>query len=260
MTLFTLTSAQIAAFLLIFARIGGCCITAPVLSSARVPPQIRAAFSVILATVLLPVVAPQGIAPGTSLPMYGALVAREVLVGVTLGYVANLIFTVVQMAGEAQDTQAGYGFVGVVDPTFSHQGAVLGQFQMVMLWVMFFIINGHHALISALAESFWAVPLTQGGMQDGLATHMAGQVTMLMLAAIRFGAPIIAAVLLTDLALGILQRSAPQLNLIAVGFQVKTSVAIIALILTLPFILGAERQLVPLMTRMVHETLAYLHG
>jgi flagellar biosynthetic protein FliR len=259
MTLFTLSTAQIAAFLLIFARIGGCCVTAPVLSSARIPPQIRAALSVALAVLLQPVVAPHGIEMGTSLPLYGLLVVREVLVGVVLGYVANLIFTIVQMAGEAQDTQAGYGFVGVVDPTFSHQGAILGQFQMVLLWVVFFVINGHHALISAIVESFWAVPLTKVVLQEGLAAHMAAQVTMLMLAALRIGAPIIAAVLLTDMALGILQRTAPQLNLIAVGFQVKTTVAILALVLALPFIMGAERQLIPLMTRMVHETLAFLH-
>ena len=257
MTIFNLTIDHITALLLIFVRIGAIFLTAPVISSSRIPLQIRAALSIVIAFMLQPLVAPGGVHVGDSLFVFALLLGKEAIIGLLIGYAANLIFSIVQMTGEMQDIQAGYGFAGVVDPNISHGSAILGQFQMVLMWLIFFVVNGHHVMLSAIADSFSAVPVGKFNYNPEIAVYMFHLAGTLILIALRIGAPVIGAVLLTDLALGLIQRTAPQLNLIAVGFQVKTTVAILALMLALPFIVSLQGGLVPFMNRIVHDVIAF---
>lgn len=257
MTIFSLTPNQIAALLLIFVRIGGIVMTAPVFSSYRVPLYLRAGISFLLAVILQPMAAPQGIPIGETDILFGLLVIKETLVGVVIGYTANMIFSAVQMAGEIQDTQAGYGFAGVVDPNVNRSSAILGQFQMVLMWVVFLVINGHHVLLASMMESFSIIPVGTFAYHGDVTQHFFSLTMTLMFIAIKIGAPIIGAMLLTDLALGMLQRTAPQLNLIAVGFQIKTAIAITVMLLTLPYLITMQRGLVDYMGSMVHDILQF---
>ncbi len=256
--MFGLSPVDIQILLLIFVRIGGMMVTAPVLSNYRIPPQVRAGLSIILAFLLLPAVLRQGFSGCSSLWLFGLVGIKEALVGALIGYTASLIFSVVQMTGEFQDTQAGYGFAGVVDPNAGHQSAVLGQIQMVLMWMIFLILNGHHVLIRAVSESFFVLPI--GGMvfHSGIAWHMAHLTVSLMLIAVRIAAPVICAVLLTDIALGVLQRTAPQLNLFAIGFQVKTTVAILVLVIAIPLIGGQLQQLLPYMGSLIKDMVQFV--
>lgn len=251
MTFFTLDPNHIQTFLLIFVRIGAIFMSAPLLSNQQVPLQIRAGLSLLLAFLLQPLVAPAGPHAATSALVLVLLLLKEVIVGLIIGYAANLIFSIVDMAGEFQDTQAGFGFAGVVDLSFTQTSVVLGQFQTILMWMIFLTVNGHHALLQAIADSFQIVPLGGFAFTGSQADHMFRLATTLMLLALRISGPIIASVMLTDMALGVLQRTAPQLNLLAVGFQVKIAVAITVLSLSLPFILGLERDLVPYMGNLI---------
>ena len=257
---FSLTASQILGGLLMFTRIGGLMLTAPVLSSPRVPLSLRAGISILLTLLLLPVTAlPEASAAG-SMIVIGLMVLREVLTGLIIGYTANLLFSIVQIAGEMQDMQAGFAFAAIVDPTIGAHDAILGQLQTVLMWLIFFALNGHHLLLQGLADSFAAIPLGTGQWSDSLTTHMTGLVSMLVVTALRISAPVMGAVLLSDLAVGMLQRTAPQLNLLAIGFQIKVAVTVLTLLVALPFILMAQGQLVPMLGRQVMEITALLAG
>jgi flagellar biosynthetic protein FliR len=133
---------------------------------------------------------------------------------------ANLVFSVIEMAGELQDTQSGFGFAGVVDPNFSQSSAILGQFQMVFMWMIYLTINGHYLLLGGLVNSFRIIPLGGLTYQGSMSTHLVAVAGTLMLIALKISAPVITAVLLADLALGMLQRTAPQLNMVQTQSQV----------------------------------------
>ena len=252
--LFGLTQSEILAVLLIFTRVGALTVTAPLFSGRRVPLLLRAGLSLILALLFRPFVAVAE-AGDIALPLLAMLLFKEALVGLTLGYVANMIFQVVQMAGEMQDVQAGFGLAGVVDPNFGQSSAVLGQLIMACTWLIFLLANGHHLLLHAMMESFAVVPLAGLEYQGALVPQMFHVVTALMGLALKMSAPVIAAVLLADVALGMLQRTAPQLNIIAIGFQVKIAVAVVVLFLALPLLLTLIRELVPYMGNLMHEVL-----
>jgi len=252
---FALTTSQVVGFFLIFTRIGGLMLSAPIFSSPRMPLQLRAGISLLLAFLLQPVLAPDG--PGTpaSLFIFLAMLVREAAIGLMIGYVANLIFSIVEMAGELQDTQAGFGFAGVVDPTMSRPSAILGQFQIVVMWLIFFAVHGHLVLLQALSDSFRLVPLGTFAYAPALTGNLLQLLLHMLFIAVRISAPVLAAVLLSDLALGALQRTAPQLNIIAVGFPIKITVAVVVLALALPFLTAAWRDLVPFMHDSVHRML-----
>lgn len=253
---FNLTTSQIIAFMLIFARISAILFTAPIFNSPRVPLQLRIGISLLLTFLLQPVVAPAGPEINGSVYLLALMVAREIVVGLVIGYIANLLFSIVEMAGDMQDTQAGFGFAGSVDPTFSQPRAILGQFQLVLMWLIFLAVNGHHVLLTAIAQSFDMVPLGKFAFDGQMAMSMLRLVATLMSIAVRISAPIIGAVLLADLGLGALQRTAPQLNIMAVGFQVKIAVAVVVLGLALPFILSVERNLAPYIQTMLQPFLS----
>jgi flagellar biosynthetic protein FliR len=257
MTFFTLTTADITAFLMIFVRIGALMISAPVFSSPRVPAAIRAGLSLLIAWLLRPIIAPGGFAAPDTIWLFALVLLREVLVGLVIGYTASIIFSIVQMAGEMQDTSAGFGFAGVVDPMMNQHSAIIGQMQTVMLWLIFFGINGDHLLLRGLVDSFAVVPLGRYAPDSALATHVFHLATQFMIVALRVGAPVIGAVLLADLAQGLLQRTAPQFNIMAVGFQIKIAAALIVLLITLPFVIVVLRNLIPYMDQLVFDILSY---
>ncbi len=240
-----LTTGQIVLLLLIFARVGAISFTAPVISNPRVPPQIKAGLGLALTFAFYSLAARGAAIAAPTIPIFALLLIKEVVVGVVIGYTANLLFNVVQMAGEMQDNQAGFSFAGVVDPNMGHGAAILGQLQMTMMWLIFFAVNGHLLLIRGIGESFLAIPVGSFSYDPQVTPYMFSLATTLMMTAVKISAPIICAVLLADLAMGMLQRTAPQLNLIAVGFQVKIGVAVVMLLLALPLVAVLQRDLIP---------------
>ncbi|OPZ88125.1 MAG: Flagellar biosynthetic protein FliR [bacterium ADurb.Bin429] len=257
MGFFGLTSGQIVLLLLIFARVGAISFTAPVISSPRVPPQIKAGLGLALSFAFYSVAARDAAVAVPTIPVFVLLLIKEVVVGLVIGYAASLLFNVVQMAGEIQDNQAGFSFAGVVDPNMGHGAAILGQFQMTMMWLIFFAVNGHLLLIRGIGESFLAIPVGSFSYDPRVTPYMFSLATTLMMTAIKISAPIICAVLLADLAMGMLQRTAPQLNLIAVGFQIKIGVAVVMLLLALPLVAMLQRDLIPFNVNVLEKIFSF---
>ncbi len=249
---FTLEPAKLTAFLLVFCRVGGVFIAAPLVGSQRLPARLKAALALTISIILAPI-ATSGPSCSDSASMLIAI-GRELLLGLALGFGASLIFATIQMAGELADLQSAFGFAGLVSPQTGERSSVIGQLQMSIAWLIFLGADGHYVILEGLGASLNAVPL---GAAHGFAAPVLTQsLAGLLATSIRIAAPIVAATMLADLALGLLTRAAPQMNLLAIGFPIKLVVGVGATLLSLPLLASTQRGLISVMETIIRGVLA----
>jgi len=224
---FQFDSSEVVAFVLILVRMAGLFLTAPVFSSKNINVMVKAAWILLVTFVIFPVVdfKPENLpAPGLAL---GLAVIREVLVGLSVGMGASMILSGIQMAGQIADTQMGLGLANVIDPMTNTQVSVMGQFFYTIATLVFLAVDGHHMLIKALVDSFSVVPLGQAHFTPALGTKMMGLFSQMFFIAFRVGAPIIGALFITNMALGVVARTVPQMNVFIVGMPLNLGVGLL---------------------------------
>jgi len=232
----TITSAQLDAFLVAWcfpmARILAMVGTSPLFGNNNIPRRIRIAFGLILGFAIIPVLPPAPpIQPGT---WHGiAIFAIQILIGLGMGLTLRLVMTAVDMAGDIIGLQMGLSFAVFFDPGSSGRTAVLSQLFTLFASLVFLAINGHLFLIRVLAQSFEMVPIGSGVL-SGSAWFMLLRVgTIIFGTGLLLSLPIIAALLVTNIALAVLTRSAPQLNIFAIGFPITSTVGMLIMIVSL---------------------------
>lgn len=235
MELFEVYAAQFVQYLLVFARITGILTSAPVFGSKVIPVIGRIGLSILLALFVSPMSnIPQGHQP-TSLLMLAWWVLLELIYGLSTGFVASLFFHSIQMAGQLIDMQIGFGIVNVFDPQFGQQVPLIGNFKYLMAISVFLALQGHHILIGAIVDNFRMIPLGMPIHLDSAAGFIVDAVANLFVTALRISLPVLGTVLMTDVALGILARVMPQMNVFVVGITGKLIVGVFMLFLVLPF-------------------------
>ncbi len=227
---------QVTTFLLVLARVGGIFTSAPVFGNVHVAPMVRVAIALSLAFVFFPMA--QCPTPYTDFLPFIFAILKEALVGLVMGFLAAMMFAAIQMAGAYVDLVVGFGFANVVDPMIREHNAVLGQLQNLVATLLFLAISGHHLMIRGLADSFAILPLGQMGFSPQSAGGMLQVFAAMFVAALKIAAPIVGAVFLTDVGLGILARTVPQLNVFVVGFPAKLTVALVTVIVVMPAAMG----------------------
>ncbi|HZG57875.1 flagellar biosynthetic protein FliR [Paenibacillus sp.] len=223
--------------LLIFCRMTGFFITAPVFSTRNnVPPPFRIGISVFAALLVF-------FASGTerAIPIdqeYAYYIIRESLIGVLLGFIAYLFFTVVQIAGSFIDMQMGFGIANVIDPMTGAQSPVFGSFKYMIAMLLFLTLDGHHYLLLGIMDSYQVIPLDNtffaavaAGPPVELLTR---SVSTAFTLSFQMAAPIVATMFLVDVALGILAKTAPQFNVFVVGMPLKILVGLGVMLLLIP--------------------------
>ena len=236
MDFYELLQGHAAVFLLLLTRVGGIFMLSPFFGSLNIPVYFRAATSFAFALVLFPVVDNfQGItAPDTLLGYIGAVLA-ELFVGWLIGLVAYISFAAITFAGKVMDMQAGFAVVNVMDPTSGQQMPLIGSFLYNLGIIVFVVTNGHHMIISALFESFKLVPLLGAELNLSLPLIIARFTTGIFFTGMKIAMPVTFAILLTNVGLGILARTMPQLNIFVVGIPMHLGIGIFILSMVLPF-------------------------
>jgi len=242
------TSAQLDAWLaaLIYplTRIMAMIASSPILGNRQVPARIKVALSILLAVAIAPNI---GDMPDVAIssPQGLLIMLQQIIIGVTMGFAMRLIFTAMEMAGEIAGLQMGLGFASFYDPINGVHSAIVAQWMGVVATLAFLAINGHLYMISALAESFHTLPV--GSMMQAKGLYgLVGWCGSIFGYALQISLPILAALLITNFALGILTRAAPQLNLLAVGFPITLAIGFSVLMLAMPYV-------VPMMDRLTQE-------
>ena len=231
---------QTAGFILVLARVSPLFILAPLFSSKMIPARARGIVAVGLTIGIYPTALHAG--DGQHIPMdvlaLGGLILKEMLVGMAFSFSLAALFAAIQVAGSILDTLIGFSFGALVDPITGTNGGVLNQLYALIGVAIFVVINGDAWVIQGLAKSYEEIPLTaapdMGSLVEGAQVAFSG----IFGAAIQVCAPVMLAVLLTDVAFGLVSRVVPQLNVFGVGFPAKVTVGLVLVGASLPFMAG----------------------
>ena len=231
---FAFTPQQAAAFILILMRTAGLFLTSPLFASQNIPGLLKAAWALLTAMLLFAVATiPPDVPVGGA--AFGMAVAKEMLVGFLIGTVAMLMFAGIQLAGQVIDIQMGLGMVNIIDPLTSTQVSVMGQYFYLVATLVFLAVDGHHLLLRALSDSFELVPLGTAHLSAPVAVLINSKASAMFLVSFRVGAPVIGALFLTNLALGILARTVPQMNVFIVGMPLNVAVGLLVSAISMGF-------------------------
>lgn len=243
----TQLDAWLAALLFPLTRILAMIASSPVLGNKQVPVRVKIGLSIMLAIIIAPTIDKMpAVSVGSS---FGLLIMlQQIIIGVAMGFTMRIVFSAVEFMGELTGLQMGLGFASFYDPMNATTTPIIAHFMGMIAALAFMAMNGHLFMLSALADSFHTLPI--GGMiaANGLyqVTNLGGSIFAY---ALQMSLPVLAALLITNIALGILTRAAPQLNLFAVGFPITLSIGFILLALTMPYF-------IPLLDRFTQEGLS----
>ncbi len=227
-------SAWLAAFIWPFFRVVALVSSAPILGNPGVSPQVKIGLSFALTLVLAPILDPMpAVEPGSAIGLL--ILVQQIVIGVAMGFAMRIIFTAVEMAGQIIAMQMGLGFAVFFDPQNAAQTPVVGQFLGLIGILVFLALNGHLMIIEVLAQSFRALPVMVQPFSSAGWRAVAGWGGEVFLAGLLLSMPIMAALLITNLALGIMTRAAPQLNVFSVGFPITLAAGFVVLAVALPF-------------------------
>jgi len=227
-----LTTGQLEAYVaqgfFPFARIGACLMVAPMFGARFVPTRLRVVLAAAITALVIPLLPAPGIAPFS--PQGFVVVAQQLLIGVAMGFALQVIFDALGLAGQLLANSMGLSFAFNVDPLRGSSTAALGQLYIILATLTFLALDGHAALIELLVAGLYALPVGTTGLgQDGLWSLIIwfGQ---LFAGAISVALPGITALLIVNLAFGVVSRAAPSLNLFAVGFPVSLVVGLLVVL------------------------------
>lgn len=245
----SVTSAQltawIAAFLFPLARILALIASSPVLGNKQIPIRIKISLAMLITVIVAPnIPMPSNIEPASAEGLF--ILTQQILVGLAMGFTMRLIFTAVEMAGDLAGMQMGLGFASFYDPVNASYTPVIAQFLGILATLAFLSINGHLYMLSALADSFQAFPISTTMPSAAAFRTLAEWGTTIFSHSLQLAMPLIGSLMITNLALGILTRSAPQLNIFAVGFPITLTVGFVTLALSLPY-------LAPMLDHVINE-------
>ena len=234
--------AWLAAFMFPLARILGLLAMAPVFNNAGLPTRIRLLIGLAIAFALAPALPPMPAIPaGSWLGL--TVLAQQTLIGVLIGFTLRIVFSAVDIAGELIGLQMGLSFAIFYDPQNAGQTPVLSEFLGLLTTLMFLAMNGHLLALSVLAESFQLLPVSATPFSAQSFHAVVSSAATVFAAGLLLSLPLIAALLITNIAMGVLSRVAPQLNLFAVGFPVTMIAGFTVLMISMPYFGAALERL-----------------
>jgi len=238
-TIADLTVDQILCFLMAFVRIASTVAVLPIIGSSGTPLTVKAGLSFILTMIMFPLLPVHVLTVPTGLIGFAVLVFKEVFVGLTLGFAASLIFAIIQYGSYIVDQEMSFTFAETFDPMTELSITPVAQLFTVVFSVMLLVLGGHRMLISAMARAFELIPLGNVQFNAGPTawqiTRMIGDIFSVGL---RFSAPILVTLILTTTVLGIIARTAPQLNIFIVGLPLKIGLGFLLIVVCLPQLFG----------------------
>ena len=239
--------AWISPILWPFLRVLAVFTAAPVFSSRVFPVRARIALAFLIAYAVQASL-PQQAVVGINDPEALGVVVQQVGVGLAIGFTVRLVFGAFELAGQVIGFQMGLGFAAFFDPSTSAQSSAMGRFYANMAALLFVVLNGHLMVIMAVAQSFTAFPVDQNFLQALGTMKLYELGADLFASAFWIALPVIAMLMFANLALGIVSRVAPQMNIYAIGFPVTLVVGLVGVALTLPML---EQPFSALMERMM---------
>jgi flagellar biosynthesis protein FliR len=230
-----LAGNQLAGFILVLARVSPLFLLAPPFSSPVIPPRVRSIIAVGIAIGFAPI-ALHGQHIPTDPFTLGELAIEELLVGLGFAFSFAVLFAAVEAAGSLADLGAGFSYGNLVNPINGSESSVLAHVYSLFAIAIFLIVGGEAWVLRGLAQTFALVPLTSAPRISSLVVGAEQVFATVFISAVEIAAPVLIALLITDVAFGVVSRVVPQLNIFAVGFPTKVAVALLVVGASLPFV------------------------
>lgn len=212
---------MLPALALVFFRLAGLMMTAPLFSASVVPLRLRAAMVLVMAVMILPTVVARSSAANASFSVVLVGGATELMIGAAVGLGATILLMGAQVAGELVSQQAGLSLGEVVNPLLNAPLSVLSQIYAMVLTLVFLLCGGHRAMMAALLDTFQVIPVMSYQPGDSIVLLLIEMLTSAFILGVRLAGPVVIALLVTGTALALLSRTMPQLNILSVGFTVR---------------------------------------
>lgn len=231
--------AALATIGVMLARPSMLVMAAPPFGGTFAPAQVRIGLVVLLAFTLLPVAHVPAIGSSVAITL---VIAREMAIGLAIALSIRALIAGAEMAGHLTATQIGFTYGAVVDPQSGVRNNLLAALYGNIALVTFFAIDGHHALLRAMAASYQQLPIGTGGIDQSLVRGVTEMLGVVFVLGVRFAMPVIVVLLVVELAMGLISRSAPMLNLMVVGTPVRVLVGLLVIAFVMPAAPGVLRR------------------
>jgi flagellar biosynthetic protein FliR len=224
--------AWIGSFMWPFLRFSAMMLVAPFFGARSIPVRIRVVLAFFLALLVAPTLQISSV--DLLSPTAVLMMVQQVLIGILLGVILQAVFASMAIAGQTVATSMGLGFASAVDPQNGIQVTMVGQFYLIVATLIFLSLNGHLVMIEILAGSFKTLPLNGPTISLQALWHVVVWCGEMFVTALLISLPVVVGVLMVNLALGVITRTVPQLNIFAVGFPITILAGIALLLLSLP--------------------------
>jgi flagellar biosynthetic protein FliR len=242
----------IARFGLLLVRPGMLVMVAPGLGGTYTPPQVKIGLTVLLAIALAPVVRmPTGGDVGLML-----VVAREVAIGMSLAIVTRALIAAAEFAGHLSGFQIGFSYGATVDPSTGVRNTTVAALYGMLAVLTFLGVNGHHALLRALSDSYVWLPIGAGDVNESLLASVRQIFALVFNVGVRLAAPIVVVLLIVELGVGLIARTAPSLSMMVIGFPLRVGIGLAVLAVVVTTVPGVIGSLVERVIRLALETAA----
>lgn len=246
-------------FILILVRVTGLFVASPIFGRNNIPAIAKIGLSVTLALILLPLKINTLFLDIENIRMLIFWSISEFLIGLIIGFIAFIYFNIVYLAGTVVDVQMGFGMVNIMDPETNAQMPIMGGFYNILITLVFFTINGHHQLIKSLIHSYEILPIGFNILvNENLINYLIKMLIEMFVLALQLSAPILIAIFLVNVILGILARTMPQMNIFIVGMPLKIAIGIIIILISLRFFIPYSEILFNKMFQSIYEFMQIL--
>jgi len=230
---FGLAVANFDAILLIFVRMTGLFVLSPVFGRQNMPAIFKIGFAFFLTIIFANTVDSFSLDYQNSLVLYMVYVAKELAIGIIMGYVTYVIVSGIYLAGQLIDMQIGFSFANVVDPITNIQVPLTSNFYYTYFILVFLLVNGHHMIIRALFYSFEALPIEKMTFSASVIPELTSLLADMFGIALQIAAPVICAIFIVDVVLGILSKTMPEMNVFMLGMPIKIIIGLFIMIITI---------------------------
>ena len=234
-------------FILVLVRMSGIFVISPIFGRRNVPAYFKIGFAFFLALILVNTTAVSIPEYGESIYGYALIVIKEFIVGLTIGYISYMVFSAIFIAGQLIDMQIGFGMVNVLDPMSNIQLPVTANFYYIVALLFFLQLGGHHMMIKSLFDSYKFIPIGEAVFGSTLQGGIISLFTGTFVTALKISAPVIAAVFIVDVSLGVMAKTIPQMNVFVVGMPLKILVGLLVVYFTIPVFINIVEGLVSMM-------------
>ncbi|MEW6050491.1 MAG: flagellar biosynthetic protein FliR [Candidatus Zixiibacteriota bacterium] len=230
----TFAADRLQLFLLILLRASGLFLIAPLLSNKMFPTQAKVGLVILIGIIMVSTIGTTSVPPVMTLSDLIAVAAKELLVGLSIGFVFSLLMIGVQAAGDIVSYQIGFSLAEVLDPQSGVATTTLGQFWLLLASLIFLTLNGHHLIITAFSNSYEVIPPAKVALTGSAVELILTYSAYVFVIGLKIAAPVIVTLLLTDVAMGTLSRLMPTMNVFVLGFGLKVGIGLVIMAMSLP--------------------------